>query len=72
MNIEHSWYCNFSIVFGLEINSIKFNITNLVVLFYRGVRKEWATSGERADVVRHVDNLHPEGEFVIPETQVEY
>jgi hypothetical protein len=33
-------------------------------------RKEWAVAGERAEIVRHEDNLHPEGAFQIPEPQV--
>jgi hypothetical protein len=33
-------------------------------------RKEWAVAGERAEIVRHEDNLHPEGSFQLPEPQV--
>ena len=37
---------------------------------FRTSRKEWATAGERAEVIRHEDNLHMEGQFEVPETQV--
>ena len=43
----------------------------IFIHLFRTSRKEWATSGERAELVRHDDNLHiPEGQFTVPDTKV--
>ena len=51
------------------LRSIIKKMTNKI-LSCRTSRKEWATAGERAEIIRHEDNLHMEGQFEVPQTQV--
>ena len=63
----HFIFCNVYFLSNLH----KFiYLWSYISYMFRGVRKEYATSGERAEIVRHKDNLYPEGQFEIPETQV--
>ena len=34
----------------------------------RTTRKKFATSGERAEIVKYLDNLQPEGQFELPDS----